>query len=53
MIKDKPLIVQVSFKNNDIYDIELYNWICKHQYKSAFVKTILREKMKEELAKNH
>lgn len=39
-----PLIIKVSFKN-DIDDIRLYNWICKNKYKSAFIKTILREKM--------
>lgn len=51
-MKDKPIIIQLSFKNNNISDIELYNWICKQQYKSAFIKTVLRQSMKEELTKN-
>lgn len=50
-MKDKPVIIQLSFKNNDISDIELYTWICKKQYKSAFIKTILRQ-AKEEDSKN-
>ena len=39
-----PLTIKVSFKNT-IEDITLYNWICKNHYKSAFIKTVLREKM--------
>ena len=38
------LTIKISFKN-DMDDIILYNWICNNKYKSAFVKSILREKM--------
>ena len=39
-----PITIKVSFKNT-IEDIKLYNWICSNQYKSAFIKSVLREKM--------
>ena len=42
--KNSPLTIKISFKNT-IEDITLYNWICKNHYKSAFIKTVLREKM--------
>lgn len=51
-MKNNPLIIQLSFKKTDIADLELYNWICKNKYKSAFIKTILRKTMLEELNKN-
>lgn len=51
MSKNSPLIIYLSFKN-ELSDLELYNWICKQQYKSTFIKTILRQAMKEELGKN-
>ena len=42
--KTPPITIKVSFKNT-IEDITLYNWICSNHYKSAFIKTVLREKM--------
>lgn len=46
------LVIYLSFKSNDISDIELYNWICKNNYKSAFIKSLLRQAMQKELSKN-
>jgi len=51
-MKNNPLIIPLSFKSNNQNDLELYNWIQKQQYKSAFIKTILRQIMKEDLTKN-
>ena len=42
--KNPPITIKISFKNT-IEDITLYIWICKNHYKSAFIKTVLREKM--------
>ena len=42
--KTPPITIKVSFKNT-IEDIALYNWICSNHYKSAFIKSVLREKM--------
>lgn len=52
MKNNTPLIIPVSFKNTQ-EDIELYNWVCKKQYKSTFIKMILTKVMKEELYKNN
>lgn len=43
----KPKIIQVSFKQN-IKDTILYDWIIKHNCKSAFIKDVMREKMENE-----
>lgn len=47
-MSDKPLLIQLSFKAQDIDDLKLYNWVNKNKYKSAFIKIILREKMEQE-----
>ncbi|WP_154696484.1 hypothetical protein [Clostridium botulinum] len=46
-MSDKPLLIPLSFKK-DIDDLKLYNWICKNKYKSAFIKSILRNIMEQE-----
>lgn len=51
MKNKNPLIIPLSFKNTQ-EDIELYNWICKKQYKSTYIKMVLTQIMKEELNKN-
>lgn len=51
MIKEKPPIIQVSFKNT-IEDIELYAWVVSHSNKSGFVKDILRKAKSLNLDKN-
>lgn len=50
-MKEKPLIIPVSFKNN-IDDIELYNWIISHSNKSGFIKDILKKAKSINLDKN-
>lgn len=47
----KSIVIPVSFKET-IDDIKLYNWINTHSGKSAFIKDVLKEKMKEELTKD-
>jgi hypothetical protein len=48
---NKPIIIHVSFKRNDLEDIQLYKWVTSHKYKSAFIKSILRNIMNLELNK--
>lgn len=50
-MKEKPLIIPVSFKNS-IDDIELYNWIISHSNKSGFIKDILKKAKSINLDKN-
>lgn len=48
----KAIIIHVSFKEN-VEELKLYNWINSHSGKSAFIKDVLKDKMKnEELDKN-
>lgn len=49
--KDKPIIIQLSFKNN-IEDIELYSWVSSHSNKSGFIKDILKMAKSLNLDKN-
>jgi hypothetical protein len=39
----------VSFKRNDIEDMELYQWLQKKSSKSGFIKDVLREVMELEI----
>jgi hypothetical protein len=48
---NKPIIIHVSFKRNDLEDIQLYKWILSNKYKSTFIKSILRKEMNNELNK--
>ena len=53
----KPKIIQVSFKTTDIEDKLLYNWVLEKVRdvggnKSAYIKSLLRKKMKKELEEN-
>lgn len=47
----KAIVIPVSFKET-LEDIKLYNWVNSHSGKSAFIKDILKDKMKEELDKS-
>lgn len=50
----KPIVIPVSFKTTDLDDKLLLDWLEEKfrsygNNKSAYIKSILREKMKEEL----
>lgn len=54
MMAYKPIVIPVSFKTTDLDDKLLLDWLedkfrSYGNNKSAYIKSILREKMKEEL----